>query len=90
MPNQTVSVRLKPETLKQLDALAQAMQRPRAWLMAYTIERYVATEAWQVATIQQAVDELAQGRADLLDHTEMTTWLASWGTEQETDAPPCA
>ncbi len=34
MPNQTVSVRLKPETLKQLDALAQAMQRPRAWLMA--------------------------------------------------------
>ena len=45
MPSKTVSVRLTPETLTKLDALAEAMQRPRAWLIARAIERYMDTEA---------------------------------------------
>ena len=90
MPSKTVSVRLTPETLTKLDALAEAMQRPRAWLIAHAIERYVDTEAWQVAAIQQAAQELVQGEADLVGHDEIATWLHSWGTAQETVPPPCA
>ena len=90
MPSKTVSVRLTPETLTKLDALAEALQRPRAWLIAHAIERYVDTEAWQVVAIQQAAQELAQGEADLVGHDEITTWLSSWGTAQETAPPPCA
>ncbi len=41
MPNKTVSVRLKPETLAKLDVMAAGMPLPRAWLMAHAIERYV-------------------------------------------------
>ena len=90
MPSKTVSVRLTPETLTKLDALAEAMQRPRAWLIARAIERYMDTEAWQVTAIQQAAEELAQGEADLVGHDEIATWLSSWGTAQETAPPPCA
>jgi predicted transcriptional regulator len=54
MPSKTVSVRLTPETLTKLYTLAEARQRPCAWLIAHAIERYVDTDAWQVAAIQQA------------------------------------
>ena len=90
MPSKTVSVRLTPETLTKLDTLAAAMQRPRAWLIAHAIERYMDTEAWQVTAIQQAAEELAQGEADLVGHDEIATWLSRWGTAQETAPPPCA
>jgi predicted transcriptional regulator len=90
MPSKTVSVRLTPETLTKLDILAEAMQRPRAWLIAHAIERYMDTEAWQVTAIQQAVEELAQGEADLVGHDDIATWLSNWGTAQETASPPCA
>jgi predicted transcriptional regulator len=90
MPSKTVSVRLTPETLAKLDTLAEALQRPRAWLIAHAIERYVDIEAWQVAAIQQAAQELAQGEADLIGHDEIAAWLSSWGTAQETAPPPCA
>ncbi len=87
MPNKTVSVRLKPETLAKLDVMAAGMQRPRAWLMAHAIERYVETETWQVAVIQQAVDELEQGQADLVPHDAVAAWLESWGTDHEQEPP---
>jgi predicted transcriptional regulator len=90
MPSKTVSVRLTPETLTKLDTLAEALQRPRAWLIDHAIERYVDTEAWQVTAIQQAVQELVQGEADLSGHDEIAAWLRSWGTAQETAPPPCA
>lgn len=89
MPSKTVSVRLTPDTLAKLDVIAQAMQRPRAWLMVRAIEHYVETEAWQVTAIQQANDELEQGQADLMSHDEVATWLASWGTPHETEPPAC-
>src|SRR5262245_38902350 len=63
MASKTVSVRLKSETLEKLGAMAEAMHRPRAWLMAHAIERYIAHEAWQVTAIQVAMDELDTGHA---------------------------
>jgi predicted transcriptional regulator len=89
MSSKTVSVRLTPEILAKLDTMAEAMQRPRAWLMAHAIERYVDTEAWQVTAIQHAADELEQGQADLMSHDEVKQWLASWGTDHETAPPAC-
>ena len=35
------------------------------------MERYVETEAWQVAVIQQVVDALEQGQADLVPHDDV-------------------
>ena len=89
MPSKTVSVRLKQETLEQLSVLAEAMHRPRAWLMAHAIERYLEHEAWQVAAIQTAVDELDKGQADLMSHDVVGQWLDRWGAEDEAEPPPC-
>lgn len=89
MASKTVSVRLKPDTLEKLGAMAEAMHRPRAWLMAHAIERYIEHEAWQVAAIQTAVDELAKGQADLVDHATVIQWLDRWGAEDEAEPSSC-
>lgn len=87
MAKQTVSVRLTQKTLKRLTIMAEATGRTRASLMTHAIEKYVDTEAWQVAAIQKAVDELERGEADLVDHDEVAKWLNSWGTDDELTPP---
>ena len=89
MTSKTVSVRLKSDTLEKLGAMAKAMHRPRAWLMAHAIERYIEHEAWQVAAIQTAMDELDTGHAGLVDHATIVGWLDRWGTEGEVKPPSC-
>ena len=89
MAKETISVRLDRATLDRLSAMAKATGRTRGTLMTHAIEKYVETEAWQVAAIQEAVDELERSEADLVDHGDVTAWLNSWGTDNEAEAPPC-
>lgn len=89
MSKATISVRLEQDTLDQLSAMARATGRKRAALMTHAIEKYVEDEAWQLAAIQQALDELERGEADLVDHEDVVRWLESWGSAQETDPPAC-
>jgi RHH-type rel operon transcriptional repressor/antitoxin RelB len=83
----TVSVRLDEVTLERLAAIAKATGRSRGALMSHAIERYVESEAWQVAAIQKAMDDLSRGDAGLVDHLEVAAWLDSWGTPDELDPP---
>ncbi|WP_295456964.1 ribbon-helix-helix protein, CopG family [uncultured Thiodictyon sp.] len=87
MSTETVSVRLEQATLDRLGVIAQATGRPRAVLMTQAIEQYAETEAWQVAAIQGAADEVARGDAGLMDHAPLAAWLNSWGSSQELEPP---
>ena len=55
--------------------------------MTHAIEKYAETEAWQVAAIREAVDDLARGDAALVDHAEVAAWLNGWGTPDELEPP---
>lgn len=87
MPKGTVSVRLNQTTLDHLGLIAKATGRSRGMLMTHAIEKYAETEAWQVAAIQEAVEDLGRGDGGLVDHSEVAAWLNSWGTLDEL-APP--
>jgi len=88
--SQTVSVRLDEEVLQQLDLMAKAADRSRAWLMAQAITQYVAHEAWQIEAIRQALMKLTSGNAKFVSHEEVEQWLSGWGTDEETEHPrPC-
>lgn len=89
MTKETISVRLDRQILDRLNAMAKAMGRKRAALMTHAIEKYVENEAWQVASIQEAVDELERGDANLVDHEDVAKWLNSWGTDSEAEPPAC-
>jgi predicted transcriptional regulator len=41
--------------------------------------------SWQVSEVKAAVDELETGEG--VCHEKVATWLKSWGTARETNAP---
>ena len=51
------SIRLPRETKDKIDTLARAMGRPRNYLIAEAIERYIQEESWQIAEIQAGIAE---------------------------------
>jgi predicted transcriptional regulator len=83
MARGTVSVRLDAQTLERLSAIAKATGRSRGALMSHAIERYAESESWQVAAIQEAMEELSRGEADLVDHADVARELDTWGTASE-------
>jgi predicted transcriptional regulator len=51
------SIRIPAETKEKLDALAAVVGRPRNYLIAEALERYIASESWQLEEIQAGLDE---------------------------------
>jgi predicted transcriptional regulator len=69
MPLKATSVRLDNETLTRLGQMAEAMDRPRAWLMAEAIKQYVSREEWFIREVEKGVKAADEGR--LIDHADI-------------------
>jgi predicted transcriptional regulator len=69
MPLKVTSVRLDDDTLTRIGQMAEAMDRPRAWLMAEAIKQYVDREEWFSREVEKGVKAADEGR--LLDHTDI-------------------
>ena len=69
MALKATSVRLDDETLRRVGEMAQAMDRPRAWLMAEAIKQYVAREEWFSLEVEKGLAAADEGR--LLDHADV-------------------
>ena len=69
MPLKATSVRLDDETLMRVGQMAEAMDRPRAWLMAEAIKQYVAREEWFIREVEKGVKAADEGR--LIDHADV-------------------
>ena len=65
------TVRIPPEKQRQLDALAQVLDRSRNWVVCDAIDQYLDVQAWQMAQIQHGVEEADRG--DLVSHDEVCT-----------------
>jgi predicted transcriptional regulator len=82
---ETLSIRLDSATKQRLDALAKRSQRSKSFLAAEAIAAYVEQEEWQIGEIHAAIGELDGGQA--VSHEKVATWLKSWGTASEKNAP---
>jgi RHH-type rel operon transcriptional repressor/antitoxin RelB len=56
-----LSVRLPSQLHQRMAALAEAMDRPKSWIVERAVEDYVALQEWQVADIKQALKEADAG-----------------------------
>ena len=63
------TVRISPEKQRQLDALAQVLDRSRNWVVSAAINQYLDVQAWQIAQIQHGVAEADRG--ELVPHEEV-------------------
>ncbi|HVN64299.1 MAG TPA: hypothetical protein VMT58_06660, partial [Candidatus Binataceae bacterium] len=79
--------RLDATTLAQLDKLADATERSKAWLAAQAVKAYIALNEWQTGAIAAAVKRANRHDARFLSHDEVDAWLLSWGTAKERKPP---
>jgi predicted transcriptional regulator len=86
MKSDVMTVRLAPEINKKLDELARNTNRSKAYLAGQAIASYVERNAWQVARIKEALDEVRSG-APGIPHAEIVDWMNSWGTDHELPPP---
>lgn len=79
MTLKATSVRLDDETLERVGKMADAMDRPRAWLMAHAIKQFVEREDWFIREVEKGVSAADQGQ--LVDHADLR---AKWETKRAT------
>jgi len=82
MTLKATSVRLDDETLARIGEMAEAMDRPRAWLMADAIKQYVAREEWFIREAEKGVVAADAGR--LIDHADVQAkWEAKRAAQMD-------
>lgn len=75
MSKQTViSARIDAETSAKLDAIAQAADRSRAWLVARAVREMIARDEELMAFLKPGLEDIAAGRVHTQD--DMEIWLA--------------
>jgi predicted transcriptional regulator len=83
--NETFSVRLPPETRKELEEYAKATQRSSAFIVKEAVEAHLAERRAYLAAIEEAEREIERG--EMVDGDEVIKWLESWGTPNELPPP---
>jgi RHH-type transcriptional regulator, rel operon repressor / antitoxin RelB len=83
----TITVRLDASLKAKLESLAQNTQRSKSWLAAEAIAAYVEQESWQIQAIEVALEQADRPETEWIAHEDVSTWLKTWGTENETTAP---
>lgn len=68
-----ISARVDETTLKDLDRLAEELDRSRSWLVAQAVREYVKRETEFLEFVKVGEDEIAKG--DFYTQEEMEAWL---------------
>lgn len=71
-----VTVRLDSALKEKLDALAKSTRRTRSFLAAEAIQAYVDLNAWQIAEIQQGLQEADAD--DFMTDEELSAAVERW------------
>jgi predicted transcriptional regulator len=69
----TLSTRVTEDFRNQVDALARALGRDRAWVVEQAIRRFVKDEADFIAAVQRGREDIKAGR--FIEHGEMEAEL---------------
>ena len=84
MPSSTsVSFRIAPKKVQQLDELAKRTDRPRSWLLEQALDAYLEAHAWQVQHISEGLAELRRGEG--VAHEDVRDWILGWGDSPDGD-----
>jgi len=82
MPLKATSVRLDDKTLDRVGQMAEALDRPRAWLMAHAIKQYVDREERFIQEVEKGIQAADEGR--LVDHSDVRVkWEAKRAAQMD-------
>jgi len=77
----SITIRTDPDLVKQIGALAQALDRSRNWVIEDALKQYLAQQGWYLEGIRQAQASLEQGRG--VPHEALMAELDGLIEEQE-------
>jgi predicted transcriptional regulator len=83
-------VKLDPEIRDRLERLGEIKHRSAHWLMKEAITRYLEQEEYNEQLNRETLarwQEAEQGK--VVSHRAVSKWLDTWGTDEESDRPPC-
>jgi predicted transcriptional regulator len=83
----TITVRLDASIKAKLEKLAQSTQRSKSWLAAEAIAAYIEQESWQIEAIETAIKQADRPDPEWIVHEDVSAWLKTWGTSDETNTP---
>lgn len=71
----SLTVRVKPETRKRLDALARVTRRSKSFVIEEALEQYLAVNEWQIQGVQDALAAADSPDAEWVEHEEVVADL---------------
>jgi predicted transcriptional regulator len=72
----TISFRIAPEKVDELDVIAKALDRDRSYLLNEAVETYLSEQRRFVALVEEGLGASRKGR--LIDHEEVGAMIDSW------------
>ena len=82
-----VNVTLEAGLDGELDTIAAALNRPKAWVIEQAVRDFVALQAWQLAAIDEGLQAADSDR--VVSHRDVQAWVGSWDSPEEQPAPEC-
>lgn len=83
--SETFSVRLSPETKRELEEYARRTRRSSAFIVKEAVEAHLAERRAYLAAIDEAIKEADEGV--FVSGEAVMKWLHSWGTDDELPMP---
>jgi predicted transcriptional regulator len=72
----TISFRIAPEKVAQLDLIAKAMDRDRSYLLNEAVETYLSEQKRFTAMVEEGLE--ASRKGELIDDEEIGVMIDSW------------
>lgn len=85
---QNIAIRVPSRLIVELDQLAKAVNRSRAWLGEDALRQYVQVQRWHLREIEVGIKDIEAGH--VLPHETVASWLKSWGKPNEKKPPRTA
>ena len=85
MSSEVLTIRVNAELKSRLDQLGKTLHRSKSYIAEQAISQYVDENAWQIAALTQAEEEIQQGKFVAGD--KVNQYLDSWGNSNERKAP---
>jgi predicted transcriptional regulator len=85
------SIKLEDDLKDRIQSLAESKQRSAHWIMREAIREYVSREEARRSFDQATIDALEEYHETGLHLTgeEVSAWLETWGTDEESEPPAC-
>lgn len=83
--SETFSVRLSPETKRELEDYARATQRSSAFVIKEALDAHLAERRAYLAAIEEGLADIESG--DTVPLEEVVEWMQSWGKPDELPSP---